>query len=284
MVEWLVNMLNVIGNGVGKDVLDILVKTPQEAASSAYKFATDCNEGAVKPVASTLLSIFFVMELSRVSTKIDGDRQLGVKIVGATMLKFALILTAATNAQNILTAIYGITQKILNGFKDNYEGSGGFSICDNSCKIAIEKQNSVSQAATLVMLFLPFIAAIAVTIAFRVVIVLRFFEIFLFISFAALPVAFFASDDTKGMAINFYRKFAAVCLKSSTLLLGVFLYRKIAYPEDGSESIIPFPGKFNGGNLPQYVISNYGNFFISGIVLFSILAISNTVAKAGCGE
>ena len=47
---------------------------------------------SLKPVVAILLSIVFTMELARVSTKIDGDRTLGVKMVAASMFKMALIL------------------------------------------------------------------------------------------------------------------------------------------------------------------------------------------------
>ena len=47
---------------------------------------------SLKPVVVILLSIVFTMELARVSTKIDGDRTLGVKMVAASMFKMALIL------------------------------------------------------------------------------------------------------------------------------------------------------------------------------------------------
>ena len=92
MKGWIIEMIKFIANGASADIIDELGQTPQQFSKETYEFVAQINSAAVKPVVAILLSIVFTMELARVSTKIDGDRTLGVKMVAASMFKMALIL------------------------------------------------------------------------------------------------------------------------------------------------------------------------------------------------
>lgn len=102
MVDFIVGILNSIGSGVGDDLVADLLKTPAEYNADMYQLSLTVALSAVKPIASTILAIMCVLELARVSTRADGDRELGVKLVAMAMFKLTLVFTAAQHSELML--------------------------------------------------------------------------------------------------------------------------------------------------------------------------------------
>lgn len=80
-----------------------------------YQLSLTVARSAVKPIASTILAIMCVLELARVSTRADGDRELGVKLVAMAMFKLTLVFTAAQHSELMLQAIDEIGDSVLGG-------------------------------------------------------------------------------------------------------------------------------------------------------------------------
>lgn len=238
---------------------------------------------SLKPVVAILLSIVFTMELARVSTKIDGDRTLGVKMVAASMFKMALILTASAHSQLFLDAIFQIFNTILVNLKNYMEQRGGLPAggddWSKTAKNSIGNWDYLGQAACLVILLIPFLCAMAAQVAFKLMLILRFFEIFMYSAFAALPVAFLASDDMKSMAIGFWRKYGSACVKNVTLIMGVYLYRTLL--NKGGFYINP---PEEGEKFVGWCFHNFAGLILLPVLFIGILGISNSIAKALCGE
>ncbi len=276
-------MIEAIAKGVDEGVIDDLAKTPKDYCGGAYNFVTDINNVAVKPVVAILLSIVFTMELARVSTKVDGDRTLGVKMVAASMFKMALILTASANSQLFLDAIFQIFNKVLVNLnkyiRDHGDLPPGGDDWSKAAKNSIGNWDYLGQAACLVILLIPFLCAMAAQVAFKLMLILRFFEIFMYSAFAALPVAFLASDDMRSMAIGFWRKYGSACVKNVTLIMGVYLYRVLL--RTGSFYIKPPASK---DSFVGWCFHNFAGLILLPVLFIGILGVSNSIAKALCGE
>ena len=74
------------------------------------------------------------------------------------------------------------------------------------------------------MLLIPFIITIASQVAIKVMVMMRFAELYIMTTFASLPIAFLGHPDTKSMGISYLQKYAAVSLQGATLMLAVFIY------------------------------------------------------------
>lgn len=83
--------------------------------TTAYDFITNRHSTAVLPITSVIISIILVLELARTATHMEGDHQLGVKIITATMFKSALLVIAAQNSTLFLNAINEVSSKIITG-------------------------------------------------------------------------------------------------------------------------------------------------------------------------
>jgi hypothetical protein len=100
----IVAMLNALSGAAAGNTDDLLL-SPEQYNSSLYQAAITIHNTAVKPITAIVLSIMFVIMLASSSTRVEGDRELGVRIIAATMFKCALVLVVAQNAVLILTAI-----------------------------------------------------------------------------------------------------------------------------------------------------------------------------------
>lgn len=82
MEDFIVAMLNMIGGGgAGSIATGMLSQGPETWNPALYQLAVNVHDVAVKPLTSVVLAVVFTLELARNSTRIESDRELGVKIV-----------------------------------------------------------------------------------------------------------------------------------------------------------------------------------------------------------
>ena len=86
MEDAIVAMLNAL-SAVAGGVTDDLLMSLEQYNSALYEAASTIHSAAVKPITAVVLSIMFVIMLASNSTKVEGDRELGVRIIAATMFK-----------------------------------------------------------------------------------------------------------------------------------------------------------------------------------------------------
>ncbi len=156
MVDFIVGILNSIGSGVGDDLVADLLKTPAEYNAGMYQLSLTVARSAVKPIASTILAIMCVLELARVSTRADGDRELGVKLVAMAMFKLTLVFTAAQHSELMLQAIDEIGDSVLGGIHSAAPTTGassGLGLGD-SMRDAIDSAGWMGQIPCLILLLI----------------------------------------------------------------------------------------------------------------------------------
>ena len=227
---------------------------------------------AVKPVASTVLAIMFVMMLARTSTQVDSDSQLGVRIVAATMFKVAIVFVVVQNAMTILGALLqistDITKSILTNPAANQANIG------TAMKDRIDSMNPMEQLGALIMLLIPFIISVVAVLIPFVLIFIRFLQLFIMAAFASLPLAFLGHEDTKPIAIGYLKAFAATALSGTVMVLVIVLVAKMS-----------FTGwtDFNGEVLP-FIAGNFWNMMIAPLVLVFGLLTANGMAKKLVGD
>lgn len=227
---------------------------------------------AVKPIASTVLAIMFVMMLARTSTQVDSDSQLGVRIVAATMFKVAIVFVVVQNAMTILGALLqistDITKSILTNPATNQANIG------TAMKDRIDSMNPMEQLGALIMLLIPFIISVVAVLIPFVLIFIRFLQLFIMAAFASLPLAFLGHEDTKPIAIGYLKAFAATALSGTVMVLVIVLVAKMS-----------FTGwtDFDGEVLP-FIAGNFWNMMIAPLVLVFGLLTANGMAKKLVGD
>lgn len=280
MEDFLVDMLNSISDGVDQSVVDKLLQTPAQYSQSLYDIAVAVADTAVKPIAAIVLAIVFTLELARVSVKADGDRELGVRMIGLLMLKMVLVLIAAQNADLFLRAIDQIGEAVMGGITQvapstGGAGSGGLG---DQMKDAIEDTGWTGKIAAMILLVLPFLASKLAAITCTIVIMLRFVQIYMLTAFNPLPIAFMACDETRQMGIGYLKAYAAAILQCATLWLGIVMYRAMAADSVNVDDY------HDGDGLSGWIVGQFGNLLLASVLLIGVVVVSTSVAKRWLGS
>lgn len=277
----IVDMLNSIGAGAGDDVLGQLSKTPAVFNSNLYELSQSVALTAVKPVTSVLLAVIFAIELARVSSRIDGDRELGVKLVAASMFKLALVFIAAQNADLFLKAINQVAEFMMGRMQSVASMGDAATVTKlgDNLRSAIADAGVVGQAGLLVLLLIPFLAAKVSGVVLSVVTFMIFIQLYLMGGFSSLPIAFIASDETKQMGIGFFKRYAQTSLQAVVLWFGILCYRVLTKTTVQASSTADA-----GADLWGFVISNFGNFLFGSVLLVTLVMTSSQVSKALLGD
>ncbi|OXN00292.1 MULTISPECIES: type IV secretion system protein [Bifidobacterium] len=275
MEDWLIGLLNTIGNGVSQDMVSRLLQTPADFNHDLYDLSLRVADTAVKPMASIVLAIVFSMELARVSTKVDADRELGMKMVAAAMLRIAIVFTLAQNSELLLKAVDEIGSSMMSGFTSAAPTEGATSTMGLGDAMAdqIKDAGWAGQAACMVLLIIPFVVSQAASIVFTVVILLRFVQLYMMTAFNPLPVAFCAHEETKAWGIGYFKQYAVLVFQCATLYLAVIVYRVFV------KNVLTMDGFKEGDSLPGWIISNFGNLLLASVLLIGIVMVANGVAK-----
>lgn len=277
LVEAIVGILNALTLGP-TDVTSGLLLSPRDYNATLYDAAVLIHNTAVKPVTAIVLSIIATLMLATTSTKVDGDRELGVRIIAASMFKIAMVLIACQSAILLLDALAQVATFIA-GEANNVEtgiGADGGGLGDE-LREDIEEGGLIVQVVLLLFLSLPFaISQFGVVVAI-VLVFLRFMQMYLMSAFASLPIAFFAHEDTKHIGIGYLKRFLVAALTGAVLVITVKFYQALmtSWLTDNTAY---------DGDLWGFVISNFGKFLVAPIVLIFLMITANGLAKAVVGE
>lgn len=276
--DWLVFILNSLGDS-GAVGTDSLLLMPAEYNATLHDAAVTIHNTAVKPITSIILSIMFVLMLATTSTRAEGDRELGVRIIAATMFKIALVFIVAQNAVLILDAISSVAATIAGTANTVDVGAGGGDpALGDQLRDDIAAQGLTEKVTLLVILLLPWLVSVIASVLVIVLVYIRFLQMYLMSAFASLPLAFLGHEDTKSIGIGYLKGFATVALTGTVIVITVKFYQAL------TGGFASFLQDYNGEDFVGFLFNSFGNFFIAPIVLIFLLFGANGLAKKLVGE
>lgn len=278
ITDWLVAMLNHLSEGAGAATDDLLL-SPEVYNEGLYNAAVTVHSTAVKPVTAIVLSIMFVLMLATTSTRVEGDRELGVRIIAATMFKIAMVFVVAQNAVLILDAISSVATSIMGVANDVDVGTGGGAapLLGDAMRDDLDDLGNMEKFGMIVVLFLPWVVQKLAAVVAIMLVFIRFLQMYLLTAFASLPIAFLGHDDTKGIAIGYLKGFATVAFTGVVIVLTVKMYQALVGGWIGNI------GEYDG-DMVGFVFGNFGHFFVAPIVLIFMLFGANGIARKVIGE
>lgn len=259
-----------------------LLTTPEGYNTTLYNATLLIHNTAVKPVTSIVLAIMATMMLTSNSTRVDGDRELGTRIIAATMFKIALVLIVCQNAFVILHAIAGVASWMSTttygiDVPVNASGSTDTNLGDQM-RSAIEGTDVMNQLVMILILFLPWLVSALGTVIVVVLIFIRFLQMYLLGAFASLPVAFLSHDETKQIGIGYLKRYAVVAIGGVIIVLTIKLYQVLLGGWLSGQVV------YDGGDVLPFIADNFGQLLVAPIVLIFLMFGANGIAKAIVGE
>lgn len=272
-------MLNMIGGGGAGSVTDgLLSQAPETWNPALYQLAVSVHEVAVKPLTSVVLAVMFTLELARNSTRIEADRDLGVKIVAGTMFRIALVFIAVRNAGLFIGMFNRVTQFLMQGVSSqmSFEVAGEGGQLGDLMRDQIRDAGVMGQAALFFLLVIPWLLSQLASVVFTVVLYVRFIELYALTAFQSLPFAFLVHEDTKPIGVGFFKSYARTSVNAVCVFVCLVFYQRIVV------DAVRIPDSADKG-MVSWVTGNFGNLMMAGILLFFVIAVSQRVSRAIAG-
>ena len=272
-------MLNMIGGGgAGSVTAGLLSQAPETWNPALYQLAVSAHEVAVKPLTSVVLAVMFTLELARNSTRIEADRDLGVKIVAGTMFRIALVFIAVRNAGLFIGMFNRVTQFLMQGVSSqmSFEVAGEGGQLGDLMRDQIRDAGVMGQAALFFLLVIPWLLSQLASVVFTVVLYVRFIELYALTAFQSLPFAFLVHEDTKPIGVGFFKSYARTSVNAVCVFVCLVFYQRIVV------DAVRIPDSADKG-MVSWVTGNFGNLMMAGILLFFVIAVSQRVSRAIAG-
>lgn len=244
--------------------------------ATAFEFAHTVNSVAVKPVAASIVAIVLVIELARITTRYEGDQKTGTQVVAAAVLKAVLLIVAIQNVDLILGAINEAGEKII-GATSALTPDAKAGELSEAVSSAVEDMDTIDKAGLMLVLFVPWLLATLGSIAVKIVVFIRFAELYILSSAATLPLAFLGNQDTKGISIGYLKRYGGAVLHGVMIIIIVAIYSMFQLDAIDLSAV-------TGDTLLSTVTGNIGAL-IAGPVFFLFLIFgSGKLARSMLGD
>lgn len=240
---WFLNMYNGIVAAIGSNSV---LSAPFDSVlgNDMYSLTVNVYDAAVVPLAESILALFMLVQLVKISQRIDATSTLpAVKDIVFLFVTYVLLHWFIVNALDVMQAIYQtFVDDVIPNISSASSGTGFFEGTLSTDSVAAGDWDGMSIGAALnvfVCSILALLIGLASYIVALVVAFARAWQIYVYAAFSAIPMSLLGFDETRQMGISFLKNFAAACLAGAVML---FLFA--AYPHVISGMMGP-DGEFN---------------------------------------
>jgi hypothetical protein len=218
--DWIIQQLTDIFAKIGNIGDDMLGKTLKQFNSDVMRGINSIQIDVIRPIAYTILALFLLIELHRIIVRFEGQQgTMGVELPLKLMFKFVVFKMVIDNVGIILGAMEEVTIKIIEkiGALGTISPAGEWAANLGAIEATLKGMKWWSSIMLAMNVFILGLIVTLTLIVVKVIIIARFFELFVLTAVAPLPIATIPSDDL-GIAKNFFKNYAAV------LFHGVFIF------------------------------------------------------------
>lgn len=224
--------------GVIEDLLrDILNSTNDftqslsDFSETLYKYTSSIQSTVFLPIAYTVLGILFLLEMWNVATKTEGQGN-GAMMSVETILKILLRVVVFTAIVDVTPQLFEGIFNLFNSITEQIQNLPGGVASGNILKSlpgfdemakTLDEMPFWQCIGPFFFCIITLLVVVVTYIATKVIFMLRFIEIFLYICVSPVPLATLANGEIGQVGKNFLKGFIAVCLQG-TLLFLVFAF------------------------------------------------------------
>lgn len=222
MVDYILKEIIGIYEAISNVGMDSNLTTSLESFNSTvYTGIKLIRTNVIAPVAYVILSLFLLLELQNIVTRVEGIQgTLGAELPIKALFKVLICKTIIDNVGLITSAFYEVSLHLI---KETQAVLGLTSMAGLSPNIValrrvIEDYSILARFSLSAKISIISILVTLILLAVKVIIVARFFQIFIYIAISPIPVATLPHSEMSSIAKNFFKNFAAACLH------GVLIY------------------------------------------------------------
>lgn len=189
-----------------------------------YRVISSFHQTAVIPIAQAILGLFMLMQLIKISQRIDATSTLpAVKDIVFLVVIYCLMSWFINHSLEVVQAIYDI----FNGLIDAMAQQTGSPASLSAVSFTDEEKSGATIGGAgmlLILSLLSVVIGIAAYIVSMVVALARAIQIYVLAAMSPIPIALMGFEETKQMGIGYLKNFAAICLAGVIMMLILYLY------------------------------------------------------------
>lgn len=214
---------------------DLLCDFDHLLGTTAGKFnlaglITKVSDGAIKPVAATLLAMGMLLQLLKIAKKMDqgGGMMPSVREVVALFVWCAVMMYMVRNGVGIVKDLYAMVQEIVKAASSTASSYGAAANPewwgkDNLITFPEDGYIAAGWIIVLECLIAWIVASFAIVISYAMMLG-RAIEIYLTAMFAPIPFALMGFDETRSWGWGYIRQFLALCLSGVVMVIVLYMF------------------------------------------------------------
>lgn len=195
-----------------------------------YNLTSNIFQSAVVPIGESILALFMLVQLVKISQRIDATSTLpAVKEVVFLAVIYVILHWFITNSLDLMQSIYGlVADNIIPSIGTASDSTSYFDGALSTDPITDDQWDDISVGGSFMTLLAAILSLLGGGICFVIAFVIgyaRAWQIYIYAAFSPIPVSLLGFEETRQMGIGYLKNFAAVCLAGAVMM---FLF--VAYP------------------------------------------------------
>lgn len=196
---------------------------------STYELTKTIHQTAVIPIAESILALFMLVQLVKISQRIDATATLpAVKDIVFLAVVYVLIHWFIVNSLDIMQAIYRIAvDNIIPEIGTAQSNTGFFNGELTTSNIPDSTWDELTIGGCFLTLCASILSVIGGVVAYMVAFIVayaRAWQIYAMAAFSSIPIALLGFDETRQMGIGFLKNFAAAVLAGAVMMFLLVIY------------------------------------------------------------
>lgn len=196
---------------------------------STYELTKTIHQTAVIPIAESILALFMLVQLVKISQRIDATATLpAVKDIVFLAVVYVLIHWFIVNSLDIMQSIYKIAvDNIIPEIGTAQSNTGFFNGELTTLNIPDSTWDELTIGGCFLTLCASILSVIGGVVAYMVAFIVayaRAWQIYAMAAFSSIPIALLGFDETRQMGIGFLKNFAAAVLAGAVMMFLLVIY------------------------------------------------------------
>lgn len=196
---------------------------------STYELTKTIHQTAVIPIAESILALFMLVQLVKISQRIDATATLpAVKDIVFLAVVYVLIHWFIVNSLDIMQSIYKIAvDNIIPEIGTAQSNTGFFNGELTISNIPDSTWDELTIGGCFLTLCASILSVIGGVVAYMVAFIVayaRAWQIYAMAAFSSIPIALLGFDETRQMGIGFLKNFAAAVLAGAVMMFLLVIY------------------------------------------------------------
>lgn len=294
--QWFLDMAAGLFNGYNQMITNLtkgtILTEPFNTllGEDAYSIVEAVHKSAVVPTASTILALFMLVQLVKISQRIDATATLpAVKDIVFLAVFYVLFSWFIQHSLEVLTAIYNtVVNDIMPAIGSASSQTGFFS-----GTFTAPDENSVGDVSiggcfmVLLVALLSYATGLVAFVVASVVCYARAWQLYVMGAFSSIPIALLGFEETRQSGISFLKNFAAAALSGAIIMFLLHVFPTVlsslalaSAPDDTSSLLLGLAGAATtGAPGTGFTILTLFEWIALSIVLIIALVKSGSWAK-----